>query len=111
MSYLLFGWWLLSGCGQRPASEATAQASVENKGAGTSVPAFNADSAYSYVERQVQFGPRVPNTPAHKACAQYLAAELVRFGAQIYVQEAELTAYNGHRLQASNIIGAFYPEK
>jgi Zn-dependent M28 family amino/carboxypeptidase len=75
------------------------------------VPEFNADSAYAYVERQAGFGPRVPNTPAHKACARYLAAELERFGAKLYVQEAVLTAYNGDRLQASNLIGVFNPEK
>jgi hypothetical protein len=36
------------------------------------VPSFDADSAYNFVKRQVDFGPRVPNTPAAKACAQYL---------------------------------------
>ena len=29
------------------------------------VPSFDTDSAYAYIERQVQFGFRVPNTPAH----------------------------------------------
>ncbi|MDR2471974.1 MAG: glutamine cyclotransferase, partial [Tannerella sp.] len=36
-------------------------------------PDFNADSAYSYVAQQVAFGPRVPNSDAHKACAKWLA--------------------------------------
>ena len=31
---------------------------------------FDADSAYSYVERQVAFGPRVPNTEAHRRCGE-----------------------------------------
>jgi hypothetical protein len=70
-------------------------------------PSFDADSAYAFVERQVAFGPRVPNTPAHKACAAYLASELERHGALVYVQEALLTAYNGDKLQAKNIIGVF----
>ena len=35
-------------------------------------PTFNADSAYAYVERQVSFGPRVPGTDSHKACADYI---------------------------------------
>jgi hypothetical protein len=71
------------------------------------VPDFNADSAYLYVEKQVSFGPRVPNSPAHKACGDYLAGELKRFGAQLYVQEMTLTAYNGDRLQSRNIIGSY----
>ena len=71
------------------------------------LPRFNADSAYLYVEKQVSFGPRVPNSPAHKACGDYLIDELKRFGARLHVQEATLTAYNGDRLQARNIIGSY----
>jgi hypothetical protein len=110
LNYLLIGCVFLSCCGQKPAADATATPAPEAKSV-SSVPEFNADSAYAYVERQVRFGPRVPNTPAHKACAGYLASELERFGAKLYVQEAVLTAYNGDRLQASNIIGVFNPEK
>ncbi|MDR1259044.1 MAG: M28 family peptidase [Tannerellaceae bacterium] len=71
------------------------------------VPEFNADSAYMYIENQVAFGPRVPNSPAHKACGDYLISELKRFGAEVYVQETTLTAYNGDRLQARNIIASY----
>ncbi|MDR2041945.1 MAG: M28 family peptidase [Tannerella sp.] len=110
ITYILLGWLFLSCCGQKPAADTTAIPVAEVRNA-SSVPEFNADSAYAYVERQVRFGPRVPNTPAHKACARHLASELERFGAKLYVQETVLTAYNGDRLQASNIIGAFNPEK
>ena len=71
---------------------------------------FNADSAYAYVANQVAFGPRVPNSAAHKACGDYLASELKRFGAKVYQQEAILTAYDGTKLEARNIIGSFDPE-
>lgn len=71
------------------------------------VPEFNADSAYLYVEKQVSFGPRVPNSPAHKACGDHLINELKRFGARLHVQEMTLTAYNGDRLAARNIIGSY----
>ena len=76
----------------------------------SAVPDFNADSAYAYVANQVAFGPRVPNTAAHKACGDYLASELKRFGAKVYQQEAILTAYDGTKLEARNIIGSFDPE-
>jgi hypothetical protein len=72
-------------------------------------PVFDADSAYACVERQVAFGPRVPNSPAHRACGDYLADELKRFGARLHVQEMTLTAYNGDRLQSRNIIGSYNP--
>ncbi len=61
-----------------------------------SVPQFDADSAYRYVKEQVDFGPRVPNTAAHKACGEYLAKKLEQFGATL--------------LQARNIIGSYKPE-
>ena len=40
------------------------------------VPQFDADSAYQYVKAQVDFGPRVPNTAAHRACGEYLVKKL-----------------------------------
>ena len=76
----------------------------------TNTPAFDADSAYTYVENQVKFGPRVPNTQAHKDCGNYLASELKRFGAKVYEQEATLTAYDNTGLEAKNIIGSYNPD-
>ena len=74
------------------------------------VPAFNADSAYRYVKEQVDFGPRVPNTAAHRACGDYLVAKLEQFGAKVCVQEADLVAYDNTILKARNIIGAYNPD-
>lgn len=71
---------------------------------------FDADRAYEHIRRQVAFGPRVPNTEAHKACAAYLAEELREAGLQVQVQEAILTAYDGTQLEAMNIIGSYRPE-
>ena len=72
---------------------------------------YNKDSAYAYVERQVEFGPRVPNTEAHKACALYLNDKLEQFCDTVYLQEVSLTAYNGECLHAKNLIGVFNPEQ
>ncbi len=70
---------------------------------------FSADSAYNYVQKQVDFGPRVPNTQAHVQCAAYLTETLKKFGAEVHVQNVKLTAYNGDVLNASNIIGVYNP--
>jgi len=40
------------------------------------IPDFNSDSAYLYIEQQVAFGPRVPNTTEHASCAQFLIINL-----------------------------------
>lgn len=76
----------------------------------TSVPQFNADSAYQYVKAQVDFGPRVPNTQAHVDCGNYLADKLAEFGAKVTSQYVDLPAYNGTLLKARNIIGSYKPE-
>jgi len=74
-------------------------------------PIFNADSAYNFVENQVAFGPRVPNTQEHIACSQYLIKKLKEFGADVIVQEAKMRAFDNTVLNIINIIGQFQPEK
>jgi len=75
-----------------------------------SVPEFSADSAYKFTQNQVDFGPRVPNTVAHEACAGYLSAELKKSGAEVIEQKADLTAFDGTVLKSTNIIGSFNPK-
>ena len=72
-----------------------------------SVPEFSADSAYHYVKTQVDFGPRVPNTAEHKACGDYLISSLKQFGAEVTVQEADLSTFDGTILKAKNIIAKY----
>jgi hypothetical protein len=74
------------------------------------IPSFNSDSAYQYTANQVAFGPRVPNTEAHRQCGHYLSGELKRFGATVTEQEAVLYTYNNIALSAKNIVGSFQPE-
>lgn len=73
-------------------------------------PAFSADSAYTYIQKQVDFGPRVPNTPEHDECGVWLALELEKYGAEVIVQKARARAYDGQLLELSNIIGQFNPQ-
>lgn len=97
---------ILGGCGSKKVS------------ADTSVPetptvevTFDADSAYSYVARQVAFGPRVPNTIAHRQCGEWLSAELKKRGLKVIEQPAELKAFDGTKLNALNIFGQYNPDK
>ena len=93
-----------------PEQGSTTTTTPQNPVTTSKAPTFEADSAYAYVANQVSFGPRVPNSKAHKQCGDYLAAELTRFGAQLYVQEANLKAYDGTLLEARNLIGSYNPE-
>ena len=100
---------LFISCG---AKNSNAQANNETKesSASTTVPAFSADSAYKYVQTQVDFGPRVPNTKQHVACGDYLVQQLERFGAKVTVQNVDLTAFDGTVLKSRNIIGCYNPQ-
>lgn len=73
-------------------------------------PDFNADSAYAFIQKQVDFGPRVPNTEAHVKAGNYLSAKLASYGMKVTEQEAEVIAFNGTKLRIKNIVGALKPE-
>ena len=71
-------------------------------------PAFSGDSAYAFVEKQLAFGPRVPNSKGHTDCAVWLIQELRRHGAEVELQKGTLLDYAGRPQQIINIIGHFY---
>lgn len=71
---------------------------------------FSADSAYAYIEKQVKFGPRVPNTSSHRRTAKWLTQTLQRFADTVQVQKGEVKAYNGKTLFIRNIRASFNPE-
>ena len=73
-------------------------------------PEFNADSAYLFMKTQVDYGPRIPNSAAHRECGDYLVTKLNEFGAEVIEQKAKLKTYDGILLNARNIIGVYNPE-
>lgn len=99
-----------SGCAsnrQTPAADGDAAAS-EPQHTVTDIPAFNADSAYAYVSRQVAMGPRVNNTPGHARCERWLVENLRRFGADTVIeQKATVHDHAGRPLDINNIIARF----
>lgn len=98
---------LLVGCGG-PSGEKTADKKPATLA--LNIPDFHADSAFAFVRAQTDFGPRVPNSKAHKACAQYLTETLRRFSSDVEVQSGMVTAYDGTKLDFYNIIASFGPE-
>lgn len=74
-------------------------------------PTFDADSAFAYTKAQVDFGPRIPSTPAHLKTAKYLVEKFKSFGAAVTVQEAPATTYDGKSHRLKNIIASFSPDK
>lgn len=74
------------------------------------VPRFNADSAYSFVERQVAFGPRIPETRSHEETGNYLESKLAEFGTQVTTQKFTAPTFEGRNVQFRNIIAAINPQ-
>lgn len=74
------------------------------------VPTFDAASAYDFIKKQVDFGPRVPGTPIQKECADWLKTTLGQYTDEIMVQEGTVTVYNGKQVPMYNIIGSFNPD-
>lgn len=107
--YLLIFFAVLSapGCRKKQKPAPPPPPAMEEK---VVVPEFNADSAYHFVKKQVDFGPRVPNTEAHRKCARYLADHLRRFTPHVIEQQGKVRAYDGTILNFNNIIGSFNPD-
>lgn len=70
---------------------------------------FDSDSAYDYVAKQVSFGPRVPNTEAHRKCALWMENMLKKWADTVFVQQFDAKSYKGEIWKAKNIIGVFNP--
>jgi hypothetical protein len=90
-------------CGGR---KVTATVSV----ADTAKSGFCADSAFSYIKKQTDFGPRVPNTDAQQNCAAWLMTKLKQFGAETFMQGFETVTFDKTRIRGYNIIGSYNPE-
>jgi len=79
--------------------------------AGQGSPEFDAASAYAFVKAQVEFGPRVPGTPAHEACAEWFVKTLKQWTPDVLVQEFQARAYDGRPLEGKNIVASFATDK
>ena len=73
-------------------------------------PAFSADSAYGYVAAQCAFGPRVIETEAHAACADWIASKFESLGAKVMVQDGTSKLYDGREIRLRNIIASYLPD-
>jgi glutaminyl-peptide cyclotransferase len=73
-------------------------------------PDFNADTAYRFIEQQLSYGPRIPGTPAHAACAAWMSAQFAQYGAAVTVQDGQMTGKDGKPVNFKNVIASYKPE-
>lgn len=74
------------------------------------VPKFEQDSAYNYIQKQVDFGPRVPNTEAHRQCKDWFISKFNEFGAEVIAQDFQAEAFTGEIYNGWNIIAQYNPK-
>lgn len=73
-------------------------------------PQFDADSAFYFVEKQVEFGTRVPGTNPHKLCGDWLISTMEQFADEVVVQSFTARLYNNEMKNGRNIISIFNPD-
>jgi len=73
-------------------------------------PAFNQDSAYSFIKVQADMGPREPGSKAHEKAVSYFEKKFKEYGADVMVQKATVTTFDQKKWLSKNIIASFNPE-
>jgi glutaminyl-peptide cyclotransferase len=71
--------------------------------------AFDGQAAMGFVKAQLDFGPRVPGTPAHEKAADWIIAEMKKRTDSVVVQSWTQTTANGTKLPLRNILARFNP--
>ncbi len=73
------------------------------------VPKFNANNAYNFVQKQVDFGYRFTGTPAHRKTVDYLSEELSKYADNVIEQDFKVSFMDVVDANATNIIAVFNP--
>lgn len=100
---------LFIGCQSGSESTSETTSTVETK-VSVQAPVFNGDSAYYFVAEQVKFGPRVPNSSAHKRAGDWFIQQFESFGWVTTEQRFSALTYDGVVLKGRNIIASFNPD-
>ncbi|PLX04877.1 MAG: glutamine cyclotransferase [Marinilabiliales bacterium] len=74
------------------------------------IPDFNADSAYYFVQKQVDFGPRTVGSESHEVCAKWLVKKFNQYSDTVIVQPFKARTYDNVTRNAKNIIASINPE-
>ena len=108
LNLLLISIILLASCSNDKTTNVSKGENIKTK---ISIPNFNSDSSYSFIKKQVDFGPRVISTKAWNECSKYLVDKLNSYNAFVKVQEAPVKTYDGKEHVLRNIIASFSVEK
>ena len=71
---------------------------------------FSGPTALKYIEQQLAFGPRVPNTPGHQKTGDWLLGELRARADTVVVQAFRHKTGKGETLRLRNFFARFRPQ-
>ena len=93
----------------RRAALAALVAGAGCRGTSSTAQQFDGARAHGYVVHMVDAGPRIPNTPAHRAVGDWLIAQLRQSADTVEVQEWVHVTAHGDSLHLRNIFARFRP--
>lgn len=67
-------------------------------------PTFNADTAFNFMQQQVNFGPRVTGSTASIKCSNWIVAQFKKYGASVLVQKGVVTNWDKNKINIINMI-------
>jgi len=93
--FLLF-FSLISGCAKEPAPPPLV------------FPDFDKARAFQFINKQVDFGPRVPGTAAHDSCLTFLETELKKYADSVTRQSFQhIIKKTGENVSLTNLVASF----
>ena len=110
LKYFLYFTLIIALVGCKAQKQASDSNSASDSATATAVVDFDGNNAYNLVKVQCDFGPRVPGTPAHSKCAEWLEQQLRDYCDSTIVQEAQVTTFDGKTLNIKNLIGSINPD-
>lgn len=85
------------------------QARAGSDKAAAAQPEFDGRTAFTYIEKQMSFGPRIPNTAGHRQTGDWLLTELRARADTVIVQDIRHVLRRGDTLHLRNFFARFRP--
>lgn len=85
------------------------QGSAAQRSPSSTSTGFNGSAAYNYAKAQVDFGPRVPGSPAAKKAGDWIIQQMRARADTVIVQSFTYTTADGKKLPLRNILARFRP--
>ncbi len=96
---------LMLGC----KSDAKEGSAAQRSTAAGPATGFSGSAAYNYAKAQVDFGPRVPGTPAAQKAGDWIIRQMRARADTVIVQSFTYTTADGKKLPLRNILARFRP--